>query len=134
MSESQALRNYAHVSDGLVINVSVWDGVQPYDSGEGVVMVPLPYTADADGNISYDGGIGWTYVDGIFVAPPLSPPTWDDIRAQRHSLLNASDWTQVADAPLNTSEKQDWADYRQALRDVPQDFDSPDDVVWPEAP
>jgi hypothetical protein len=79
-------------------------------------------------------GLGWTFVDGVFVPPPVPPLTWDDIRRERDSLLAASDWTQVADAPLTASEKQAWADYRQALRDVPQDFDSPDDVIWPEAP
>ena len=79
-------------------------------------------------------GIGWTYVDGTFVPPPLPSLTWDDIRRERDSILAASDWTQVADAPFTASEKQAWADYRQALRDVPQDFDSPDDVIWPEAP
>jgi hypothetical protein len=59
---------------------------------------------------------------------------WDSIRDERDRLLGASDWTQVADAPLTADEKTAWADYRQALRDVPQDFDSPDDVVWPEVP
>jgi hypothetical protein len=79
-------------------------------------------------------GLGWTYVDGAFVPPPVPPLTWDDVRAERDSLLSASDWTQVTDAPLTASEKAAWADYRQALRDVPQDFDSPNDVIWPEAP
>jgi len=59
---------------------------------------------------------------------------WGRVRAERDRLLTDSDWTQVADAPLTASEKQAWADYRQALRDVPQDFPTPDDVVWPEAP
>lgn len=79
-------------------------------------------------------GNGWTYVDGAFVPPPLPPLTWDDIRAERDRLLAASDWTQVADAPLTDTERAAWVAYRQALRDVPQDFDSPDEVVWPEAP
>jgi hypothetical protein len=59
---------------------------------------------------------------------------WGRVRAERDRLLTACDWTQVADAPLTADEKQAWADYRQALRDVPQTFDSPEDVVWPEAP
>jgi len=59
---------------------------------------------------------------------------WGQVRAERDRLLAASDWTQVADAPLTADEREAWADYRQALRDVPQDFDSPDDVVWPETP
>jgi len=56
---------------------------------------------------------------------------WDEVRRERDRLLAASDWTQVADAPVDAAA---WAVYRQALRDVPQDFDTPDDVVWPEAP
>jgi len=56
---------------------------------------------------------------------------WAAVRADRDRLLTASDWTQVADAPVDPAP---WAVYRQALRDIPQDFASPDDVVWPEAP
>jgi hypothetical protein len=59
---------------------------------------------------------------------------WKAVRAERDRLLSVCDWTQVADAPLTADDRQAWADYRQALRDVPQDFDSPDDVVWPETP
>jgi hypothetical protein len=59
---------------------------------------------------------------------------WKAVRAERDRRLSDCDWTQVADAPLTATEKTAWADYRQALRDVPQDFDSPDDVVWPEVP
>jgi hypothetical protein len=73
-------------------------------------------------------GLGWTFVGGRFVA---AEKTWAQIRAKRDLMLDASDWTQVADAPVNSAA---WAVYRQTLRDIPQDFDSPDDVVWPETP
>ena len=56
---------------------------------------------------------------------------WAAVRVQRDRLLSESDWTQVADAPVD---RQAWASYRQTLRDIPQDFASPDDVVWPEVP
>lgn len=56
---------------------------------------------------------------------------WDAVRAERDALLAASDWTQVADAPVDSAA---WAVYRQALRDVPQDYATPDAVVWPTAP
>ncbi|HEY7823189.1 MAG TPA: tail fiber assembly protein [Acidimicrobiia bacterium] len=59
---------------------------------------------------------------------------WDRIRAERDRLLTGCDWTQIADAPVDATAKQAWADYRQALRDVPQDFATPEEVVWPEAP
>lgn len=53
------------------------------------------------------------------------------IRKQRDALLVASDWTQVADAPVD---KQAWAAYRQALRDITLQASFPTDVVFPEAP
>jgi hypothetical protein len=56
---------------------------------------------------------------------------WRAVRAVRDRLLAASDWTQVADAPVDSAA---WAAYRQELRDIPQDFASPDAVVWPSAP
>ena len=55
----------------------------------------------------------------------------EDIRGERDSKLSSSDWTQVADAPVN---KQAWATYRQALRDVPEQAGFPWDVTWPEQP
>jgi hypothetical protein len=59
---------------------------------------------------------------------------WKSIRADRDRLLAACDWTQMPDAALTGDELVIWQDYRQALRNIPQDFDTPDDVVFPEAP
>ncbi|AMK09661.1 tail fiber assembly protein [Pseudodesulfovibrio indicus] len=56
------------------------------------------------------------------------------VRAERDALLSASDWTQVADAPLTPEQIAAWATYRQALRDVPEQAGFPADVTWPEAP
>ena len=61
------VRGYAHVKDGLVVNATLWDGVQPFDPGDGVTMVPLPYIVDEDGTRRYTAGIGWTFRDGEFV-------------------------------------------------------------------
>lgn len=52
------------------------------------------------------------------------------LRSNRDKLLLQSDWTQIADAPVN---KPAWAEYRQALRDLPLTF-SGDEVVWPTEP
>ena len=60
-----------------------------------------------------------------------SDRAWAQVRVERDALLAACDWTQVADAPVDA---EVWADYRQALRDVPQDFASPDEVVFPAVP
>ena len=56
---------------------------------------------------------------------------WRAVRVERDRLLAACDWTQVADAPVDAAA---WAAYRQALRDVPQDYATPDAVVWPTIP
>jgi hypothetical protein len=54
------------------------------------------------------------------------------VRAQRDAKLAESDWTQGKDIPDSVSTK--WATYRQALRDVPQQADFPNAVVWPQQP
>lgn len=55
----------------------------------------------------------------------------DDIRDSRNGKLTACDWTQLPDAGVD---KDAWATYRQALRDVPQQPGFPWDVVWPVPP
>ena len=45
------------------------------------------------------------------------------VRAARDRALSASDWTQVADAPVD---QEAWATYRQALRDLPSQVGFPD--------
>ena len=53
------------------------------------------------------------------------------VRAQRAALLQASDWTQLDDSPVD---KQIWANYRQELRDIPQQPGFPWEINWPIAP
>jgi hypothetical protein len=53
------------------------------------------------------------------------------VRADRNQRLKDSDWTQVADAPVD---KAAWATYRQALRDVTAQAGFPWNVAWPSAP
>ena len=53
------------------------------------------------------------------------------VRATRGEKLADSDWTQVADAPVD---KAVWATYRQALRDVTAQSGFPWTVTWPDAP
>lgn len=55
----------------------------------------------------------------------------DDIRMSRNKLLADTDWTQITDAPVN---KDAWATYRQALRDITSQAGFPNDVTWPEKP
>lgn len=56
---------------------------------------------------------------------------WATVRAERDSLLRASDWTQLPDVPETT--RENLAPYRQALRDITDQSD-PFNIVWPVAP
>jgi len=54
-----------------------------------------------------------------------------EVRAERNTKLAATDWTQITDA---TADKQAWATYRQALRDISAQSGFPLTIVWPDAP
>jgi hypothetical protein len=53
------------------------------------------------------------------------------VRDQRNQKLKDTDWTQVADAPVD---KAAWATYRQALRDISAQAGFPWDINWPDQP
>ena len=59
---------------------------------------------------------------------------WKIIRAERDKLLKESDYLILADAPVDETQKQEWTTYRQSLRDIPQTFSNPDEVVYPTKP
>ena len=56
---------------------------------------------------------------------------WEQIRLWRNAELAATDWTQVEDAPVN---KIAWAEYRQALRDLPAQGNDAEKVELPVRP
>jgi hypothetical protein len=79
-------------------------------------------------NYVFDG----TQVNRVFTVEDIpDEEKAGQVRAERNDKLTASDWTQVADAPVD---KQAWATYRQALRDVTAQSGFPWTVTWPDAP
>ena len=60
----------------------------------------------------------------------------DELRVKRDAFLEASDWTQNDDvqASMTALERQAWADYRAALRNMPEDFSDPNIVIYPVLP
>ena len=56
------------------------------------------------------------------------------LRLQRDELLASSDWTQFNDSPLDNTKKQEWATYRQALRDLPANTTNLANPTWPNKP
>lgn len=96
---------------------------------------------------------GQYYLDGEFIDKPERPTQyynwngteWDfdqdrlfaDFRSSRDVRLSWSDWTQIPDSPLTKAKREEWATYRQALRDLPAQLsgiESLDDVQWPLKP
>jgi len=62
-----------------------------------------------------------------------------DLRQKRDELLTQSDWTQLADVVeiMNEVDRNKWILYRQMLRDLPDLYESTDDVnidevQWPD--
>ena len=56
---------------------------------------------------------------------------WEQIRNWRNRELIATDWAMISDAP---TDKEAWANYRQALRDLPAQSGSADEAVIPTRP
>lgn len=71
------------------------------------------------------------WVDGAWVERQPVAQLAEEARDKRNALLTASDYTQLADSPRD---KQSWAVYRQALRDITGQVGFPETIVWPVAP
>jgi hypothetical protein len=56
------------------------------------------------------------------------------LRRQRDLLLNETDWTVLPDSPLSLELREQYLVYRQALRDLPQNTNSYETLVWPTRP
>jgi len=52
------------------------------------------------------------------------------VREERDEKLAATDWRASVDLTLST----EWANYRQALRDVPSQAGFPNTITWPSEP
>lgn len=57
---------------------------------------------------------------------------WKIVRAERNLRLADSDWTQLADTAQTIGAY--YLDYRQALRDIPENTQNPFEVEWPVYP
>lgn len=56
------------------------------------------------------------------------------VRSERDKLISQSDWTQLNDSPISGTKQTEWGNYRQALRDIPQQTGFPWNVNWPNKP
>ena len=76
----------------------------------------------------------WTKMDhlGNILEQTDLETDWDAVRKHRNQALKDSDWRAGKDVVLSTA----WREFRQALRDLPQNFDSADLAAdnWPTSP
>lgn len=68
--------------------------------------------------------------------PETIPTEWlaERLRKHRNRYLAQSDWTQMPDSPLTDAKKQEWAEYRETLRDLPQTWTPAETVTFPDEP
>jgi len=111
---------FAVIENGKVVNVTVADDA-----------------LEPNWVLSATAKIGDAYVNGVFESfDPMQDEKTnakqaDEVRKERNALLASTDWTQVADAPVD---KEAWAAYRQSLRDITAQEGFPWAVEWPTQP
>jgi hypothetical protein len=76
----------------------------------------------------------WQDIDQKTKAPITPERTAENVRNLRNGFLFDSDWTQLMDSPLSADAKQEWESYRQQLRDITNQPNFPQEIVWPTPP
>lgn len=120
-----------HNSDGEIIRYGQGqEGVSQANEGEFQINIDWP-----------DDVSDYTIQDGSLVRKDQSildaqalQKAEVKMRSMRDNLLTFSDWTQSPDSPLTDTKKQEWATYRQALRDLPANTTDPANPTWPTQP
>ena len=84
---------YAIIDLTVVVNIIDYD-TAPSNPPPGFESPIIAVQSDT-------ANIGWTYVDGVFIAPPVPVPTPEQLivqcKATATSILQSTDWTSIAD-------------------------------------
>jgi len=118
--------NAAQIENELVVNVLVVTDINFIPN-----LVEIP-----DGS---SVGIGWSYIDGEFIAPTVPETTADENKATAVGLLQETDWTQipsVSDPSLSNpylSNKLAFDQYRNEVRQYAV-YPVEGDITWPTIP
>lgn len=122
--------NFYIIEDNKVVNIIVAD--EQYAKNFNLKRAPI----NTDfGTVDID----WIYLpqENTFLPPPRDIlAEWAGVRNLRDSYLIESDLYVMPDrwATYNQDEQNAWIVYRKALRDIPQNFIDPKEVVWPQKP
>ncbi|ENJ2508540.1 tail fiber assembly protein [Escherichia coli] len=128
------MSNYALISEGVVVNIVVWDG--------GGDLFPDYQTVNIDG---ISAGIGWSYSDDKFSPPPPPEVSHEELVAQaemnKQSLLisarsTISIWqTELQLGIISDDDKASlisWLSYIKELQAI--DTSSAPDISWSSPP
>jgi hypothetical protein len=91
-------------------------------------------TAYKDGVEQVSGNWVWKWSISEMSAEAIASKDADaakGVRTTRDAKLAETDWTQVADAPVDQAA---WATYRQELRALPEQTGFPHEITWPSKP
>lgn len=103
--------------------IAVRDGVEQVNGQWFTKYVAGPIFADTEDETAAEQEAAYRF--------QLDSQQANAVRQQRNRLLAESDFTQLADAPVDSL---GWSTYRQALRDIPNQEGFPWSITWPEQP
>jgi hypothetical protein len=128
------LQNYAIIDGINVINIIQYEE-QPTNPPPGFESPIIAVQSDT-------AGIGWTYIDGQFIAPPVPAPTPEELifqcKQKATTILQSTDWTSIADVGDPTKanpyliNQAEFIAYRSTVRGYA--VNPVANPVWPTAP
>ena len=126
-----AVLNGAAATVTAPYGVSTRDGVEQIDGKWFTKFIAGPVftdTTDSEGKVTTAADNEAAYKARIDATAATS------VRATRDQKLTDTDWTQMADSPLTSDKKTEWAAYRTSLRDLPSASGFPHTMTWPTEP
>lgn len=105
--------NYAMIRDGVVENITTWNGSEDWQPPEDVLLVAYEPTSGI--------GVGWLYQDGEFVSP-YAPQTFeelvDSVELDRQIAYRETSDPLFFEWQRGTGTEQEWLDAVQAVKDA----------------
>lgn len=118
---------YEKATGNIVSVVQSTDRPQEFDAALG--YTDFPSDAEIDACIVIDKVV--VQKDADVMEQQQIARAWIMLRRRRAAMLSHCDWTQTPDAPVD---QPAWAEYRQALRDLPANTTDPRNPNWPVQP
>ena len=126
----------ATVSDALIaLGINEWAlRGEPTSAEEFASMFRKVTGVNGDGtgiesDNSADRGVTWDEVN-VKLQDLAAREPLENLRKERNRLIAETDWWASSDLTMTAEQTA----YRQALRDITEDYSSLDDVVWPTKP